>query len=102
MKTLKEGELKMVITKRHMLRIFFMFEIVIFVGIYFFSAQGLRVLQGMQTENEQVYEEITYLKDEIAVLEEQVADWEHNSFYKEKIAREELQMAKKGDEVYFL
>ncbi len=92
----------MVITKRHMLRIFFMFEIVIFASIYFFSAQGLRVLQGMQKENEHVYQEITYLKSEIAVLEEEVIEWENNSFYKEKIAREDLQMAKKGDEVYFL
>ena len=92
----------MVITKRHMLRMFFIFEIVIFIGIYFFSAQGLRVLQGMQKENEQVYEKISYLKDEIAVLESDVAEWENNTFYKEKIAREELQMAKEGDEVYFL
>ena len=92
----------MVITKRHMLRIFFMFEIFIFVAIYFFSAQGLRVLQGMQKENEHVYEEVAYLKNEIAILEQEVAEWESNSFYKEKIAREELQMAKKGDEVYFL
>lgn len=92
----------MVITKRYMLRIFFLLEIVIFIGIYFFSAQGLRVLQGMQKENEQVYEKISYLKDEIAVLESDVAEWENNSFYKEKIAREELQMAKEGDEVYFL
>lgn len=92
----------MVITKRHMLRIFFMFEIVVFAGIYFFSAQGLQVLQGMQKENELVYEKITYLNNEIAVLEEEVSEWENNSFYKEKIAREELQMAKKGDEVYFL
>ncbi|MFT6765254.1 MAG: cell division protein FtsB [Alteromonas naphthalenivorans] len=92
----------MVITKRHTLRIFFMFEIVIFVGIYFFSAQGLRILQGMQQENEQVQDKIGFLKDEIAVLEEEVSEWENNSFYKEKIAREELQVAKQGDEVYFL
>ena len=92
----------MVITKRHMLRIFFLFEIIVFAGIYFFSAQGLRVLQGMQKENEQVQKKIGSLKDEIAVLEEEVTEWEQHSFYKEKIAREELLMAKKGDEVYFL
>ena len=85
-----------------MLRIFFIVEIVIFVGIYFFSAQGLRVLQGMEKENEQVYQKITYLEKEIAVLEEEITEWERSSFYKEKIAREQLQMAKQGDEVYFL
>lgn len=79
-----------------------MFEVVVFAGIYFFSAQGLRVLQGMQQENEQVQGKIGHLENEIAVLEEEVSEWEGNSFYKEKIAREELQMAKSNDEVYFL
>lgn len=92
----------MVITKRHMLRVFFMLEILVFVGIYFFSARGLRVLQTMQKENEQIEKQIVNVENEITVLETEVTEWENNAFYKEKIAREELQMAKKGDEVYFL
>ena len=92
----------MVITKRHLLRLFFLLEIIIFIGIYLFSAQGLQVLWGMKKDNLQVKVNIASLQNEIVELEEEVQEWQSNSFYKEKIAREELQMAKTGDEVYFL
>jgi cell division protein FtsB len=92
----------MVITKRYLLRLFFLLEIIIFIGIYLFSAQGLQVLRSMKKDNLQVKVKIASLQDEIVELEEEVQEWQNNSFYKEKIAREELQMAKTGDEVYFL
>lgn len=92
----------MVITKRHLLRIFFLIEIAIFIGIYVFSSQGLQTLHRMKHENKEVELRIADLQKEIKDLEAEVDEWQNNSFYKEKIAREQLQMAKKGDQVYFL
>lgn len=92
----------MVITKRHFLRFFFVFEIMIFLGIYFLSPHGVRILSNMHKENRYVVDKIEELQKDIQTLEAEVAEWEHNSFYKEKIAREQLQMAKSSDEVYFL
>ena len=39
------------------------------------------------------------LKNEIAQLEKEMYAWQTDDFYKEKIAREQLQMARKGDEL---
>ncbi len=92
----------MVLTKRHILRIVFASEVLIFVGMYLLSPHGVRALRSMQKENEQVAVKIAELQKELQTLEAEVAEWDNNSFYKEKIAREQLQMAKSSDEVYFL
>ena len=92
----------MVFTKKHVLRTFFFIEILVFVAMYLFSSQGLRVLRSMKKENKKVADAVGVLRSEIKELEGKVAEWENNSYYKEKIAREELQMARDNDEVYFI
>jgi hypothetical protein len=42
------------------------------------------------------------MKDEIEQLEQEIYAWQTDDFYKEKVAREQLQMARKGDELFYI
>jgi cell division protein FtsB len=88
--------------KQTALRIFFAVEIVVFACVYVFGPQGMQVLQHMQQENIDLEKNIQVLRVEIKELEDTVIAWKIYPFYKEKIAREQLQMARKSDQVYYL
>jgi len=88
--------------KRSILRLFFVIEIFIFIGVYFFGGNGFQYLNRLEHENDQLHGNIVRLKDEIAQVQKDITDWNNNDFYKEKIAREKLQMARRGDQIYFL
>jgi len=92
----------MKIYKKTILRFFFVIEIIIFLGVYFFGGNGLRYLNHLKSENNVVKYKILALKNEICKLEKDIQDWNVNDFYKEKVAREQLQMAKRGDMIYFV
>jgi len=81
---------------------FFVIEIFIFLGVYFFGGNGLQYLTRLKNENKQMHDQLQYLKQQMVALEKDIHDWNSNDFYKEKIAREKLQMARKGDQIYFL
>ncbi|MGE0010525.1 MAG: septum formation initiator family protein [Candidatus Babeliales bacterium] len=88
--------------KRIVLRIFFVTELVVFSFFYIFGAQGMRSLACIKAENEQLALEVDALRAEAKKLELQIALWQTNDFYKEKKAREQLQMAHTDDIVYYL
>jgi len=88
--------------KQTALRIFFAIEIIVFAWVYVFGPQGMQVLRDVQKENVTLEATITTLRSEMHQLEDQVVAWKTYPFYKEKIAREQLQMARKGDQVYYL
>ncbi len=90
------------IGKKSVLRIFFGVELVVFAGVYLLGAQGIRALWHMDQENKVLTTEIVVLKNEVEQLDKQLIAWNNHDFYKEKIAREELQMARAHDEVYFI
>jgi len=92
----------MKIYKRTMMKIFFAIEIVFFIGVYLFGGNGLQYLSYLRSENKALFCDVEHLKKEVDALEKQIAEWTSNDFYKEKIAREKLQMSRKGDEIYFL
>ena len=92
----------MKIYKKTIFRMFFVIEIFIFVGVYLFGGNGLQYLACLKKENYKLYDQVVALKHEIVKLEKDIVDWNSNDFYKEKIAREKLQMARKGDQIYFL
>jgi cell division protein FtsB len=89
-------------SKQYLLRGFFAVEIVIFSGIYFFGAQGLHNVWRMQHENSNVQHTLTALQGEVAHLEQELYAWQHHPFYKEKLAREQLQMARPGEQIYYI
>lgn len=88
--------------KRMLLRFFLVFEVFLFGYIYLFGKNGLQELQVLRSEAMQLDQEVQQLAKEIEGLEAKIVAWEENDFYKEKIAREQLQMARKNDEIYYI
>lgn len=89
-------------TKKMILRIFFALEGVIFMGMYIWGACGMRAILKLEETMEQLHKETLAMEHEIAILENDIANWHKHPFYKEKVAREQLQMARSGEEIYYL
>jgi cell division protein FtsB len=87
--------------KQFLLRLFFGAEIVIFSILYLFGAQGLQVVMAMRKDNGSLSLEVRELESEVGKLNKNLVAWNNDPFYKEKIAREQLHMAKPQDEIYF-
>ena len=90
------------ITKKLILRIFFCIELCIFGMIYTYGPHGRQKFKKLENENVQIRLEIDGLKKELAHLEYTIAQWNAEPFYKEQIAREQLQMAGKNETIYYL
>jgi hypothetical protein len=96
------GWRKIMFDKRIFLRIFLFGEIVFFVTMYVTSPEGLASIENKKIENKQLALHIKTLTEEIKKLEDETKEWENNPFYREKVAREQLQMARPTDEVYYV
>lgn len=92
----------MKIYKKTILKKLFILEIIIFIGVYVFGENGYKNISEVNLENQKLLSEIVVLKNEIKVIEKEIQEWQATDFYKEKFARERLQMAKQGDEIYFI
>lgn len=92
----------MKIYKKTILKKLFILEIIIFIGVYVFGENGYKNISEVNLENQKLLSEIVVLKNEIKVIEKEIQEWQVTDFYKEKFARERLQMAKQGDEIYFI
>lgn len=77
-------------------------EVVVFAGLYVRGPQGLQALDSMRVECDAMHKDVQELRQEVATLKEEVDHWEQYPFHKEKIAREQLQMARTDDEVFYL
>jgi cell division protein FtsB len=49
-----------------------------------------------------VEQDILVLKKEVQDLQEELVAWQTDPFYKEKVAREQLQMARPGEELFYI
>ena len=88
--------------KRLILRAFFSIEIVLFSWVYLYGASGLDHLLILQKENNLLLHETQTLQQNIARLELDIKQWNAHPFYKEKIAREQLQMIRKNERIYYI
>jgi cell division protein FtsB len=89
--------------KRIILRLFFVTEIVFFAGSYLFGNNGLSAVRRLTQEITQIEKDVLVLTQETKSLDKVIAQWsEKNSFFKEELARNLLQMARKGDQIYFV
>lgn len=88
--------------KRLLLRAFFVGEIGAFAYFYIFSAQGMVSILQLREENKICQESIVRARSELVALEHVMETWGNDDFYKERIAREQLQMARQGEEIYYL
>ncbi|MDR3550051.1 MAG: septum formation initiator family protein [Candidatus Babeliales bacterium] len=92
----------MKVIKRRVLRIFFVLEVMVFAGFYVMGPHGLRAQQKIDKENAELKNETVVLQQELHTLNETIAQWDAHPFFKEKIAREQLQMARKDDQIYYM
>ena len=87
--------------KRSIIRILFFAETVGFLCMHIFGPQGIRVFQQLTEENSVIEQSIQRVRSEIAQLDRRITECKSDSFYKERIAREQLQMARKDDLIYY-
>ena len=88
--------------KKLFLRVFFLGQVIFFLLNFLFGSGGLLSLNGFKRENMVILSKITAFQEEINKLNKHLQCWKSDSFLKEKMAREELQMARPGDEIYIL
>ena len=88
--------------KKHFLRFFLGIEIIVFGLTYFWGANGIRALINMNNKNLVLQNKVAGIATEITELEGKIEQWHIHPFYREQIAREKLQMARKDDNVYFI
>jgi cell division protein FtsB len=88
--------------KAYLLRLFLLGEIVIFGAVYFWGEDGVNRYNKICEENRKIEQDIIVLKKEVQDLEAQLSAWQTDPFYKEKVAREQLQMARAGEELFYI
>lgn len=88
--------------KQTVLQSFFVLELFTIGFFYLFGTQGLPVVYRFRQENQQLQEEIVQMRVEVAALEKELNDWHHYPYYKEKIARQQLQMARADEQIYYM
>ncbi len=88
--------------KRICSRVFFMAELAIFGWMYLFGVHGFNQLIHLKSEIHQIANEIEQKERDVHMLENNIIAWNVHSFCKEKMAREQLQMARKDELIYLI
>lgn len=84
------------------IRIFLSCELLCFAYFYLFGSHGIRTLMAIEQETGLLLADINQAKAAIDELETTITLWDQHPFYKEKIAREQLQLVGKNEEVYYI
>lgn len=92
----------MKLSKQYVGRIVLGVEIIVYAGFYFLGANGVHALEKMKQDILFLEEQVVHLKDDISYLQTTIALHEKNPFFQEKIAREQLQMARAQEEIYLI
>ncbi len=66
------------------------------------GSSGISALRDAQKANNKLKQELVVVHDQLVTLVNYKKDWDTYPFYKEQFIREELQMAKKGEELYYI
>ncbi len=77
-------------------------ELTLLGCFYCCGRQGYHVYQRKCERNNELLCSLHNVNHEIEQLEQEVDKWQTDAFYKEKVAREKLQMARKNDLIYFI
>ena len=89
-------------TKQLVARLFLCGEIVLLIVFYWWGLQDRVYYRQLCHDNECLEKERLIILAEIVGLQKQVVLWQRSPFFKEKIAREKLQMARKNDHIYYV
>jgi cell division protein FtsB len=74
------------------------------IGVcYYFgiSSYGLQAVGNQKDKNAALVKQIDALHRDVSALEHATYAWDHDPFYVEQVAREELHMARDDELVYF-
>ena len=89
-------------TARFVVRSLLIAEMVLLFLYSLVGSSGITALREAQKENSKLKQELLNAQDQLTVLMHYKKDWDTYPFYKEQFIREELQMAKKGEELYLI
>ena len=78
-----------------------MLEIVTFLYLYTFGSQGLPAWFALNSETRTLEQEILLLHHEVAMLKNEISLFQQFELPKEKIAREQLQLARPDDYIFY-
>lgn len=92
----------MMLIKKKIVRSLVCLQLVAYAGFYYYGDQGLRQINQMKMANVGAGQRAAAVEQEIATYEHELAQWNDSAFYKEKMAREQLQMARSTDIVFYL
>ena len=92
----------MKIGKHQTARVLFALEIIVFAGFYLFGSNGIVALRGLKKEIGEFEKELVCLKKDVDHLQSTVVLQKKHPFFQEKIAREQLQMARADEEIYLI
>ncbi len=90
------------IAKQHVARIFLCSEIMIFTGFYVFGTNGIMALRHMKKDIALLDQQVIQLKNDVTHLQSTIVLQKKHPFFQEKIAREQLQMARVDEEIYLI
>jgi len=85
-----------------LIRTVLILEMGAFAHMYVFGKNGLQVLHVQKKQLQELQKTVDQLQKDVSFVEEDISAWEMHDFYKEKIAREQLQMARKGDKLFYI
>ena len=88
--------------KQLVLRMVVAAEVAIFSYFYVYGIGGFHVIRELQEKNNDIRQEIACLENEIVGITKDIQLWQDDSFYREKLAREQLHMACPSDQVYYI
>ncbi len=88
--------------KRLCSRLLFVGELAIFGWVYLFGLHGFSYLHHLKADCQAIEQQIACTSQEVNQLKETVIAWNVHPYFHEKIAREQLQMARKDERVYYL
>lgn len=77
-------------------------EIIAFAAIYWYGAHGVQTLSQLRLQAHELETNVKLLQQKADSIEHELAAWNTHSFYKEKVAREQLQLAREGDIIFYM
>jgi len=92
----------MSIARQSVIQILLYIWILIFLIHYTVGPKGIMYGRILRQTNEQINQEIVSIKKEIGLLQQMIDKWHKIPFFKEQLAREQLQLAYPGDTIYYV
>lgn len=88
--------------QRSILRMVIGLELIVATFFYVCGKGGMQAIRAADAIHAELLKEIGQLETDVAALERELDERLHNPYYKESVARKELQMAYQDETVYVL